>query len=118
MNTLEDLKAAIDSFVVEREWGQFHSPKNLSMALSVEASELTEHFLWLTQEESRNLNPYKLAEVEEEVGDVLIYLLRMSQVLGIDPLKAAHTKLEWNKVKYPVWLVRGKANKYTEYPPF
>ena len=112
---MEDLKTAIGAFIAERDWEQFHSPKNLAMALSVEVSEVVEHFQWLTEEESRNLPPEKLAEVREEVGDVMIYLTELAEKLGIDPLEAARAKLEINRRKYPADLVRGKASKYTEY---
>ena len=83
--------------------------------MSVEVSEVVEHFQWLTEEESRNLPPEKLAEVREEVGDVMIYLTELAEKLGIDPLEAARAKLEINRRKYPADLVRGKASKYTEY---
>lgn len=112
---MDNLKTLIKTFIVERDWEQFHSPKNLAMALSVEVSEVVEHFQWLTEEESRNLPPEKLAEVREEVGDVMIYLTELAEKLGIDPLEAARAKLEINRRKYPADLVRGKASKYTEY---
>lgn len=85
------------------------------MALVVETSELAEHFQWLTQEQSRRLSPAKLAEVEEEVGDILIYLANLCDKLGIDPMAAAHDKLTKNRDKYPAAKVRGKSNKYSEY---
>jgi dCTP diphosphatase len=112
---LEDLRTGIREFVAERDWEQFHSPKNLAMALSVEASEIVEHFQWLTEEQSRNLPPEKLAEIREEIGDVMIYLIKLASALGVDPVEAARSKLEINKQKYPVGLVKGKASKYTEY---
>jgi len=112
---MNDLRDAIRVFIEDRDWEQFHSPKNLAMALSVEVSEVVEHFQWLTEEESRNLPPEKLAEVREEVGDVMIYLTELAEKLGIDPLEAARAKLEINRRKYPADLVRGKASKYTEY---
>ena len=85
------------------------------MALIVEASELAEHFQWLTEKQSGNLPPDKLAEVKEEVGDVLIYVANLCDKLGINPIDAAHEKLEKNKEKYPVAAVRGKSYKYSEY---
>ena len=85
------------------------------MALVVEASELAEHFQWLTEEQSCNLQPDKLAEVEDEIGDVLIYLANLCDKLGIDPIDAAHIKLKKNQEKYPVGKVRGKSYKYSEY---
>ena len=112
---MEDLRVAIGAFIAERDWEQFHSPKNLAMALSVEASEIVEHFQWLTEEQSRNLPPEKLAEVRREIGDVMIYLTELADKLGVDPVEAAKAKLEINRQKYPADLVKGKANKYTEY---
>jgi dCTP diphosphatase len=112
---LEDLRSTIGVFIQERDWEQFHSPKNLAMALSVEVAEIVEHFQWLTEEQSQNLPPEKLAEVKEEIGDVMIYLTELADKLGIDPVEAAEAKLEINKRKYPADLVRGKASKYTEY---
>ncbi len=112
MNELKDL---LRQFVAEREWEQFHSPKNLVSALAVEAAELMEPFQWLTTEQSYNLPEPKRTAVAEEIADVLIYLVRLSDVLGIDPVAAAYQKLEKNREKYPVELVRGKALKYSEY---
>jgi dCTP diphosphatase len=102
-------------FADQRDWDQFHSPKNLAMALSVEVAELLEHFQWLTSEQSSSLPPDKLAQVREEIGDVLIYLVRLSDKLGIDPLQAAMVKLEMDEQRYPSARVRGQAKKYTEY---
>lgn len=112
---LEDLRRAISAFVQERDWEQFHSPKNLAMALSVEVAEIVEHFQWLTEEQSQNLSPEKLAEVREEIGDVMIYLTELADMLGIDPVEAARAKVVINGQKYPAELVKGKAVKYTEY---
>src|SRR5215207_575068 len=112
---LEDLRSAISAFIQERDWEQFHSPKNLAMALSVEVAEIVEHFQWLTEEDSKNLPPEKVAEVREEIGDVMIYLTELAQKLGIDPVEAAKAKVEINGKKYPADLVKGKASKYTEY---
>jgi len=105
---VDDLRAAIGAFIKERDWEQFHSPKNLAMALSVETSEIVEHFQWLTEEQSMKLPPEKLAEVREEIGDVMIYLIELANKLGIDPVEAAKAKLEINKRKYPAALVKGK----------
>ena len=113
---MEDLRTAIGVFIAERDWEQFHSPKNLAMALSVEVSEIVEHFQWLCEEQSQNLPPEKLAEVKEEIGDVMIYMTELADKLGIDPVEAARAKLEVNARKYPAALVKGKAAKYTEYP--
>ena len=112
---MENLKSEIAAFIAERDWEQFHSPKNLAMALSVEASEIVEHFQWLTEEQSRNVPPEKLAEVREEIGDVMIYLTELAEKLGIDLVEAARVKLEINAHKYPIELAKGKASKYTEY---
>ncbi len=114
-NPYKLLMAEIGDFVSERDWEQFHSPKNLAMALSVEVAEITEHFQWLTQEASRNLPPKKVSEVREEIGDVMIYLAELAAKLGIDPVEAAREKVEINKKRYPATLVKGKAAKYTEY---
>jgi len=112
---LEGLRLAIGAFIAERDWDQFHSPKNLAMALSVEVAEIVEHFQWLTEEQSKNLPPDKLAEIREEIGDVMIYLTELADKLGIDPVEAAEAKVEINSNKYPAALVKGKAAKYTEY---
>lgn len=112
---MEDLIKRVRAFRQERDWGQYHSPKNLVIALMVEAGELAEHFQWLTEEQSSNLPPDKLAEVQEEIGDVMIYLANLCDRLGIDPMDAAYEKLEKNKEKYPAARVQGKYLKYTEY---
>jgi dCTP diphosphatase len=112
---VKDLIAQVKEFRQERDWDQYHSPKNLVMALVVEASELAEHFQWLTEKQSSNLSAEKLAEVREEIGDVLIYLANLCDKLGIDPLAAAHDKLRKNRHKYPAAKVRGKSDKYSEY---
>ncbi|MFC1837704.1 nucleotide pyrophosphohydrolase [Thermodesulfobacteriota bacterium] len=112
---MDDLIKKIRDFRLERDWDQYHSPKNLAMALIVEAAELAEHFQWLTEEQSNNLPSDKLAAVKEEVGDVLIYLGNLCDKLGIDPVEAAHSKLERNKKKYPASAVRGKSDKYNQY---
>src|SRR5687767_2171338 len=98
---MEDLKADIETFIKERDWDQFHSPKNLAMALSVEVAEILEHFQWLTEEQSKNLPPKKLAAMGEEIGDVMIYLTELAEKLGIDPVEAARAKVEINSKKYP-----------------
>jgi dCTP diphosphatase len=112
---MENLRNVISQFVSERDWEQFHSPKNLAMALCVEVSEIAEHFQWLTQEQSRNLPPEKLKAVAQEIGDAMIYLVELSDELGVDPIEAATEKVSANSSKYPADLVRGKAAKYTEY---
>ena len=112
---MRELRKEFSRFISERDCEQFHSPKNLAMALSVEASEIVEHFQWLTEEQSRHLPPETLAELREEIGDVLIYLTELAEKLEIDPVEAAKVKLEMNKRKYPATLVKGRADKYTKY---
>ena len=112
---MNELIKKIKQFRQERDWDQYHSPKNLVMALSVEVAELVEHFQWLTQEESRNLPDDKLDQVRDEIGDILIYLANLSEKLGIDPVQAAHGKIEKNQLKYPAEIVKGKHSKYSEY---
>jgi dCTP diphosphatase len=112
---VNNLRGYIKAFIEERDWEQFHSPKNLAMALSVEVAEIVEHFQWLTEEQSRNLPPEKLTELREEIGDVMIYLTELADKLGIDPVEAARAKVTINGRKYPAELVKGKASKYTEY---
>jgi dCTP diphosphatase len=111
-DSLEELRVRLDVFAVEREWEQFHNPKNLVMALAGEVGELTEHFQWLTPEQSERLATETLAEVELEIADVLLFLVRLADRLGIDPVRAAGRKLELNAEKYPVEKSRGKATKY------
>jgi NTP pyrophosphatase (non-canonical NTP hydrolase) len=112
---LEALKLRLRRFAAERDWDQFHSPKNLAMALIAEAAELVEHFQWLTQEESANLPPEKLGEVELELADILIYTVRLADKLGIDLTEAADKKFALNEQKYPAEQVRGSARKHTDY---
>ena len=102
MNDLESLKLALREFAAARDWAQFHSPKNLAAALTVEAAELLEHFQWLTEEQSKTLPPDKLAEVADEMADVMLYLVQIADKLGVDLLDAAAAKLVKNGVKYPV----------------
>jgi len=111
---VQELIEKIRAFNREREWGQYHSPKNLVMALAGEVGELIEHFQWLTEEQSRNLPAAKKAAVEEEIGDVTILLLNLADQLGVDIVAAAGHKLERNRVKYPVEKSRGRADKYTD----
>jgi NTP pyrophosphatase (non-canonical NTP hydrolase) len=112
--SIEQLRDALRAFCAEREWDQFHSPKNLSMALTVEAGELQEHFQWLTEQASRELTGGELAAVGAELADVFIYLVRLSDKLGIDLLAAAAAKIEVNARRYPADEVRGSALKYTQ----
>lgn len=109
------IKKKVRQFVVERDWDQFHSPKNLSMALIVEAAELVEHFQWLSEEQSSNLSPEKLAEVEQELADIQVYLISLAEKLKLDLISAVEKKLLLNAAKYPVDKARGNSRKYTEY---
>ena len=112
---MKEIIEKLRAFVDERDWAEFHSPKNLAMALIVEAAEIVEHFQWLTQEKSYNMDPDKIKKVRDEIGDVFIYLVMLADKLDIDPLAAALDKIEKNEKNYPVSRVRGKAEKYTEY---
>ena len=112
---LEDLKQRLRDFAAERDWEQFHSPKNLSMALIAEAAELVEHFQWLTEKQSNELTGVKLQEVEHEIADIQIYLIRIADKLNIDVMDAVRNKIALNEKKYPADKVRGSARKYTEY---
>ncbi|MBI2312874.1 MAG: nucleotide pyrophosphohydrolase [Betaproteobacteria bacterium] len=114
IESLEALEQRLKKFVAERDWDQFHSPKNLSMAIAAEAAELMEHFQWLTLEESDNLPPETRDEVELEVADILFFLLRLCDRLDIDLLAAATRKVAINEKKYPVEKSRGKSTKYTK----
>jgi len=114
MNELTKIAKTLEEFAVNRDWNQFHSPKNLSMALSVEVAELVEEFQWLTEEQSAKLSPEKLAKVKDEIGDVFIYVVRLSSKLGIDLISAANDKILKNEKKYPVDKAKGNAKKYTE----
>ena len=113
MTDLQSLRDQLRTFAAERDWDQFHSPKNLAAALAVEASELLEHFQWLTEAQSQQLPPETLGEVRAEVADVLLYLIRISDKLGIDLVEAAKTKILLNAEKYPVEKARGSSKKYT-----
>lgn len=114
MENIQDLKDKVKQFRDERDWKQFHTPKNLAMALSVEASELAELFLWDNNEESFNTANMKREHLQEEMADVLIYLLSMADVLDINLSKAVLDKLENNKKKYPVEKAKGISKKYNE----
>ena len=112
---MKELVSQLRRFAAERDWEQFHSPKNLAMALSVEVAEIVEIFQWLTEDQSRRLDGEKLDKVKEEIADVMIFLTNLADKLGIDPLDAAKEKIEKNRKKYPANIVKGKAHKYTEY---
>ncbi len=114
IDSLAALRDRLRAFVAERDWDQFHNPKNLAMALVAEAGELVEHFQWLTPEQADRLPPETLAEVEHEIADVLIFLVELADRLRIDPLAAAHRKIVANALKYPADKARGTSKKYTE----
>ena len=113
-DSLRDLARQLDQFASEREWQQFHSPKNLASALAVEAGELLEHFQWLTEAQSRALAPAQRDQAALEMADVLLYLVRLADQLGVDLTAAAHRKIDLNAEKYPVDKARGHSRKYTE----
>ncbi len=110
----EELLQRIRRFNRQRDWEQFHTPKNLSTALMIEAGELAEIFQWMTGEESDKLSTEKLRRAREEIGDVVIYLLNLADKLGVDPMEAALEKLSKNEGRYPVEKARGKAEKYSD----
>ncbi len=115
MSDLEDIKVRARRFAEVRDWEQFHSPKNLVMALSVEAAELVEIFQWLTEEQSERLSDEALARVVDEIADVQVYLVRLADRLQVDIAAAVAQKMAKNDEKYPVELVRGSARKYSDY---
>jgi dCTP diphosphatase len=112
--SIQEIIEELRQFAAERDWDQFHSPKNLSIALSVEASELLEHFQWMTEEQSKALSADELQGVSEEMADVFLFLLRLADKLDVDLLKASRLKLELNARKYPIDKSRGKSTKYTK----
>lgn len=114
MKKLQELKKEVQKFRDERDWKQFHTPKNLAMALSVEASELAELFLWDTNEESFNTAKNKNEHLQEEMADVLIYLLSLADVLNISLSDAVLNKLDKNRIKYPIEKAKGSCKKYKE----
>jgi NTP pyrophosphatase (non-canonical NTP hydrolase) len=113
-DSLDDLARQLDQFARDRDWQQFHSPKNLASALIVEAGELLEHFQWLTEEQSRSLSPDRRDAVGAEVADVLLYLIQLAAALGVDPIAAAQAKLKLNAQRYPVELARGSSAKHDQ----
>ncbi len=112
---IEALTKRLRQFADDRDWDQFHAPKNLSMALIVEAAELAEHFQWMSEQQSSELSAEKLKEVSYELADVFIYCLRLADKLGVDLPKAVDEKIVINEKKYPADKVRGSSKKYTEY---
>ena len=109
---LERLTRELQKFAAERDWEQFHNPKNLAIAMIAEAGELIEHFQWLTLEEAENLTPETRDAVALEAADVLLFLLRLCDRLGIDLADAAHRKMALNAEKYPIDKARGRSDKY------
>lgn len=114
--TVAELRERVLAFVHARDWEQFHSPKNLSMALAAESGELMEHFLWAESKDSLNVakDPKKRPAIEDELADVVIYALEFANICGIDLAKAIETKMAANDKKYPVEKARGRSEKYTE----
>ena len=114
--TVAELKNRVLAFARERDWEQFHAPKNLSMALAAEAAELMEHFLWATPEESRAVaaDPARKAKIAEELADIVIYALEFANATGIDVASSIEAKIAANAAKYPVDKARGRSAKYTE----
>jgi NTP pyrophosphatase (non-canonical NTP hydrolase) len=113
-DALIELRDALRAFAAERDWDQFHSPRNLATALAVEAAELLEPFQWLTDEQGSDLPPETRAAVEQELADVLLYLVRLADKLDVDLIEAARTKMAHNAAKYPVEKSRGSSRKYDE----
>ena len=111
---LEELRNTLRQFAAERDWDQFHSPKNLASARCVEAAELLEHFQWLTEDQSCNLSPEAKTKVADELADVFVYLIRLADKLDVELIEAARNKIAHNAEKYPVEKARGSARKYTE----
>lgn len=114
-DSLLTLRQRINAFVEARDWAQFHSPKNLAMAMIVEAAEVVEHFQWMTEADSRQLDAETREKVGQELADTFVYLLRIAEVCGIDLIQATHAKIDLNAQKYPVEKCRGSNAKYTEY---
>ena len=116
VTTLAELKSRVLAFVHERDWEQFHSPKNLSMALAAESGELMEHFLWVGSDGSKAIaaEPAKRAKIADELADVVIYALEFANITGIDVAAAIELKMAANAKKYPVEKARGRSDKYTE----
>lgn len=111
---LTELRELLRTFAAERDWDQFHTPKNLATALSVESAELLEHFQWLKDDESHNLSDPTKESVAQEMADVLLYLVRLADKLDVDLAEAARRKIALNAIKYPADLARGSAVKYTK----
>ncbi len=115
MQTFEEIKAYLRQFAKDRDWEKFHSPKNLSMALSVEAAELLEHFQWLTEAQSEQLDEELKQKVAEEIADIQLYLIRLADRLNIDLAEAIKHKSKINEKNYPVDKAYGSAKKHRDY---
>jgi len=115
--TFQEIKNRIKQFIKERDWEQFHSPKNLSMSIAIEAAELMEHFQWLTIEQSKKLlkNKKKREEIEDELADIAIYIIDFCNLFNINIEKSIISKLDKTAKKYPTHIVKGKIHKYTHY---
>jgi dCTP diphosphatase len=111
---LESIRDQLRDFAAARDWDQFHSPRNLAAALAVEAGELLEVFQWLTDQQSQSLPEDALSRAKEEMADVLLYLIRLADKLGVDLLQASKDKIQLNEQKYPVEKARGNARKYSD----
>jgi dCTP diphosphatase len=114
-DSLKELTARLRAFAAERDWEQFHTPKNLAMAVTAEAGELAAEFQWLEGPASRVLDAERLARVRDEAADVFIYLARLADRLGFDLVAAANAKVDRNEARYPADQVRGQSKKYDEY---
>ena len=112
---LDTLTQQLRQFAQARDWEQFHAPKNLSMAISIEAAELMEHFQWLSEAQSKQLNDQQHQDVRHEMADIFLYLLRLADQLNIDLIASAEEKMRINEKKYPAEQARGRADKYTAY---
>lgn len=115
MKDFERLRRKLREFCNLRDWDQFHSPKNLSMALSVEVSELLECFQWLTEDQSRSLNAEQLSAVSDEIADIQLYLILLADKVGVDIGEAVDRKIRKNEEKYPAEKVKGSSKKYNQY---
>jgi dCTP diphosphatase len=114
-DSLDELRTKVNAFVRERDWDQFHSPKNLAMAMIVEAAEVVEHFQWDTLDESKQMTEERRIQIGHELADTFVYLLRLAEVTGVDLIAASHQKIALNAMKYPVEKCKGSKAKYTDY---
>ncbi len=114
VDPLESVRARIRAFRDERDWMQFHNPKNLAASIVIEAGELLELFQWTNMEESEQLGRDKRQQISDEIADVAVYVIELADNLGIDLIAAIHQKMDANALKYPVERARGRSTKYTE----